>query len=179
MRHIFRSARVLQAFILAALLLASPAWADDVQTMPVVPDIPHAGEVENTATVIPAEPPDPGPAVILPDTLKWTPLPDSPESSQVWLHGDATAHGPTLLRVRLAAGGRVGVRAHPDERIFSVLAGTLSVGFGSIFDETRMHDIPAGAVFIAPADQPHYLWARDGDAEYQVGGGGLPDIRTP
>ena len=179
MRHIFRSARVLQAFILAALLLASPAWADDVQTMPVVPDNPHTGEVENTATVIPAEPPDPGPAVILPDTLKWTPLPDSPESSQVWLHGNETARGPTLLRVRLAAGGRVGVRAHPDERIFSVLAGTLSVGFGSIFDETRMHDIPAGAVFIAPADQPHYLWARDGDAEYQVSGGAIPDIRTP
>lgn len=60
-----------------------------------------------------------------------------------------------------------------------MLAGTLSVGFGSIFDETRMHDIPAGAVFIAPADQPHYLWARDGDAEYQIGGGGVPDIRTP
>ena len=180
MRHIFRSARVLQPLILAALLLAGPAQADDAQTLPITPDAPAAAEIDAAAaTVIPAEPPDPGPAVILPDTLKWTPLPDSPESSQVWLHGDETAHGPTLLRVRLAAGGRVGVRAHPDERIFSVLAGTLSVGFGSIFDETRMHDIPAGAVFIAPADQPHYLWARDGDAEYQIGGGGVPDIRTP
>lgn len=180
MRHIVCSARVLQPLILAALLLAGPAQADDAQTQPITPDAPAAAEIDAAAAIaIPAEPPAPGPAVILPDTLKWTPLPDSPESSQVWLHGDETAHGPTLLRVRLAAGGRVGVRAHPDERIFSVLAGTLSVGFGSIFDETRMHDIPAGAVFIAPADQPHYLWARDGDAEYQVGGGAIPDIRTP
>ena len=177
MRH---TARLPQLLALLAALLAGPVRANEAQTLPITPDAPAAAEIDAAAaTAIPAEPPAPGPAVILPDTLKWTPLPDSPESSQVWLHGDETAHGPTLLRVRLAAGGRVGVRAHPDERIFSVLAGTLSVGFGSIFDETRMHDIPAGAVFIAPADQPHYLWARDGDAEYQIGGGGVPDIRTP
>ena len=55
-----------------------------------------------------------------------------------------------------------------------MLAGTLSVGFGSIFDETRMHDIPAGAVFIAPADQPHYLWARDGDVVSKLHNAELP-----
>ncbi len=177
MRH---TARLPQLLALLTALLAGPAGAAEPQTLPFTPAALAGPEFDAVApTVIPAEPPDPGPAVILPDTLKWTPLPDSPESSQVWLHGNETARGPTLLRVRLAAGGRVGVQAHPDERIFSVLAGTLSVGFGSIFDETRMHDIPAGAVFIAPADQPHYLWARDGDAEYQIGGGGVPDIRTP
>ena len=89
MRH---TARLPQLLALLTALLAGPVRANEAQTQPVVPYAPAAAEIDAVAaTVIPAEPPDPGPAVILPDTLKWTPLPDSPESSQVWLHGNETA----------------------------------------------------------------------------------------
>ena len=33
--------------------------------------------------------------------------------------------------------------------------------------------IPTGAVYVAPADVPHYIWAKDGNAEYQEAGEGL------
>jgi hypothetical protein len=29
-----------------------------------------------------------------------------------------------------------------------------------------------GAVYVVPADTPHYVWARDGDVEYQESGFG-------
>ena len=179
MRQTFRSARLLPCVILAAALLAGPVRADDTQAMPVAPEAPDTSEVGDNPPDQPAELPAAGPEVILPDTLDWTPLADSPESREVWLHGSDKRAGPYLLRVRLAADGRVGVHTKPDERIFSVLSGTLSVGFGSIFDETRTHDIPAGAVFVAPADQAVYLWARDGEVEYQISGSGPADAPPP
>ena len=93
------TARLPQLLALLAALLASPVRANDVQTQPITPNAPAATEIDTaSAPLTPAEPPDPSPAVILPDTLKWTPLPDSPESRQVWLHGNETAHGPKLLR---------------------------------------------------------------------------------
>ena len=62
MRHIVCSARVLQPLILAALLLAGPAQADDAQPQPITPVAPAAAEIDAAAAIaIPAEPPAPGP----------------------------------------------------------------------------------------------------------------------
>ena len=61
---------------------------------------------------------------------------------------------------------------HPDERSSTVLSGTIYVGFGEIFDEARLVAIPAGAVYVAPANVPHYVWAKDGEAVYQEAGVG-------
>ena len=80
--------------------------------------------------------------------------------------------GPYALRVRLTAGARVPVHRHPDDRVVTVLAGTVHAGFGGIFDETRTVAMQTGTVFLVPADESHYLWARDGDAEYQENGVG-------
>ncbi len=53
-----------------------------------------------------------------------------------------------------------------------MLAGTLYVGFGETFDETKVVTIPTGAVYVAPANVPHYVWAKDGEAMYQEAGVG-------
>jgi hypothetical protein len=53
-----------------------------------------------------------------------------------------------------------------------VLAGTLYVGFGENFDESRVVAIPAGAVYVTPANISHYVWAKEGDAIYQEAGVG-------
>lgn len=57
---------------------------------------------------------------------------------------------PYLIRVRLAAGGRIPPHTHPDVRNTTVLSGTLYVGFGATFDESTRVAIPTGAVYSVP-----------------------------
>ena len=78
-----------------------------------------------------------------------------------------------MLRVKLAAGGRIPPHTHPDERNSTVLQGVLYVGFGRTFDESKLVAIPTGAVCVIPAEVPHYVWAKGGDVVYQEAGVGV------
>lgn len=118
------------------------------------------------------------PAPVLPDTMPWVSPPTIPGLRAAWLLGAAQEAGPYVLRVKLAAGARIPPHTHPDTRNSTVLAGTIYVGFGRTFDTTNVVAVPAGAVYVAPANVPHYVWARDGDAVYQEAGVG-PTGTTP
>lgn len=121
---------------------------------------------------------DAGPQPVLPQTLTWFSPPDNPALRASWVVGAEKQAGVYLLRVKLAAGGRIAPHRHPDERVSTVLAGTIYVGFGTVFDEKKVVAIPMGGVYVAPANAPHYVWARDGEAMYQESGigptGNLP-----
>ena len=78
----------------------------------------------------------------------------------------------------LAKNAKLPVHTHPDTRHTTVLSGTLYVGFGDVFDESRMAAVPAGGLYVAPAKVPHYLWAKDGDVSYQEVGVG-PTATVP
>ena len=73
---------------------------------------------------------------------------------------------------------RIAPHTHPDERNSTVLSGTLYVGFGAVFDASKVVAVPAGAVYAAPANVAHYVWAKDGDVTYQEVGIG-PTATTP
>ncbi len=113
-----------------------------------------------------------GPAPILPDALRWFSPPGNPSLRGAWMLGGDGQPGPYVLRVAIAAGGRIPPHTHPDTRHTTVLSGSVLVGFGETFDESAMVAVPAGAVYVAPAGVAHYLWARDGDAVYQESGNG-------
>lgn len=115
---------------------------------------------------------DSAPIPARPDDLVWFSTAALPELQAAWALGSEGARAPYVLRARLAQGGRLAVHTHPDDRITTVLSGSVLVGFGSIFDETRLQTMPAGTVYLVPAHQTHYLWARDGDVEYQESGVG-------
>jgi quercetin dioxygenase-like cupin family protein len=104
--------------------------------------------------------------------LRWFSPPGNPALQGAWVVGAEHAPGSYLLRVRLGGNGRILPHTHPDERMTTVLTGTLYVGFGNIFDESGMVAITAGGVYVAPANIPHYLWARDGEVIYQETGTG-------
>lgn len=116
------------------------------------------------------EPPRPRP--VLPGELKWADSPTARGFRAAWVLGGEKARGPYVLRVRAAKGSRLEPHRHPDERQTTVLSGAIRVGFGERFDEGRMVEIPAGAVLVVPAGTAHFVWARDGDAEYQETGVG-------
>ena len=68
--------------------------------------------------------------------------------------GERAKARPYILRVKLAAGGRIPPHTHPDDRISTVLSGTIYAGFGKAFDESKVVAIPEGAVCVIPADVP-------------------------
>ena len=110
------------------------------------------------------------PALIRPEDILWFSPPNNPALQGAWVLGAEQKPGPYILRVKLAAGGRIPPHTHPDERNSTVLSGTLYVGFGETFDESKILAIPAGGVYVAPANVAHYIWARDGEVVYQEAG---------
>ena len=112
------------------------------------------------------------PEVISPETLSWSGPPSIPELQAAWLIGSESEPAAYALRVRLRAAGRIPPHTHPDPRHTVVLSGVVYVGFGDRFDETAVVPVRAGEVYVTPAGVPHYVWARDGDVEYQENGRG-------
>ena len=120
----------------------------------------------------------PAPQPVLPDTLKWFSPPNNPMARGAWMIGGEKEVGSYIFRVMLAKGGKLPVHTHPDSRNTTVLSVTLYVGFGETFDESKVVAVPAGGIYVAPANVPHYLWAKDGDVTYQEGGVG-PTATVP
>jgi quercetin dioxygenase-like cupin family protein len=112
------------------------------------------------------------PTPVLPETLRWSGPPAIPALKAAWMLGAEDKPGPYILRVKLAAGGLIPPHTHPDERNTTVLSGTIYIGFDETFDPGKAVAVPAGAVYVAPANVAHYVWARDGDAQYQEAGFG-------
>jgi quercetin dioxygenase-like cupin family protein len=110
------------------------------------------------------------PTPILAEQLHWTGPPSVPGLRMAWVQGGEREPGPYTLRVKLASGSRVPPHTHPDQRVCTVLAGTVYVAFGENPDETKGAAMPTGAVYVLPANVPHYVWTRDGDASYQETG---------
>jgi quercetin dioxygenase-like cupin family protein len=112
------------------------------------------------------------PEPILPGALHWESPPNMSGVQGAWVLGAEQTPGHYILRVNLSSGAIIPPHTHPDERNTTVLTGTIHVGFGEKFDESKVVAVPAGAVYIAPANVPHYVWAREGDAIYQEAGTG-------
>lgn len=112
------------------------------------------------------------PEPILPDTFKWGGPPHIPELRGAWVLGTEKQEGTYALRVKLAKGGKIPAHTHPDTRYSTVMSGTLYVGFGDKEDESKFVAIQSGGLYVAPANVPHYLWAKDDDVVYQEGGVG-------
>lgn len=110
------------------------------------------------------------PARVTPDELRWRLAPTGAHVAV--LAGDPLRAGVYVLGMRFPAGFRNPAHFHPDERIVTILSGTLLVGYGAQFDESAMKALPPGSMFTEPAQQPHFVWARDGEVVIQVVGHG-------
>jgi len=109
---------------------------------------------------------------VVPADQQWQQSPTMPGAQSLFVLGAANAAGIYAQRVKLAKGALIPPHTHSDERFSVVLSGTIYVGFTETFDESAAVAIPAGALYVAPAGVPHFVWAKDGDAEYQESGVG-------
>lgn len=112
----------------------------------------------------------PRPQPLLPEQMTWAASRMISGLKSTWIVGSEQGSGPYLMRVELAAGTRIFPHRHPDTRATTVLRGTLYVGFGEAADDAQLVAIPDGAVYVAPAEMPHFLWAKDGAVLYQENG---------
>ena len=115
-------------------------------------------------------------ARLTPDELKWAPT--STGNQQAVIAGDPQKAGMYAYRTRFPANFRNKPHFHPDERIVTIISGTLYVGYGEQMDDSKMKALPAGSIFTEPAKQPHFVWAKDGEVIIQVIGHG-PSASTP
>jgi quercetin dioxygenase-like cupin family protein len=86
--------------------------------------------------------------------------------------GTPSGAGPYATRVRLPAGFRVMPHSHPDDRLYTVLSGTLIIGLGAEMDSTKLLRLPPGQVYLLQAGVVHYHWMVDGASTFQVSGVG-------
>lgn len=115
---------------------------------------------------------NPAPRPIHPEQAQWASPPALPGVHGAWLLGAENTGSLYQFRVRLEPGAKIPPHSHPDERNSTVLKGTLYVGFGERADADKMIAIPQGAIYVAPANVAHYLWAKDGEVIYQESGVG-------
>jgi quercetin dioxygenase-like cupin family protein len=94
------------------------------------------------------------------------------------LAGNPAAPGLYAYRARFPADFRNEPHSHPDDRIVTVIAGTLHMGYGDRFDEGAMRVLPAGSVWTEPAGQTHFVRAQEGGVVIQVVGIG-PSATLP
>ncbi len=110
---------------------------------------------------------------VLPAGAAWGANPSITAGSRIAVvAGRPTQPGLYALRVIFPADHRVLPHSHPEERIYTVLAGTFHIGLGSTFDEAKLQAYPAGSSYLLPAGTVHFQWTRSGEAVVQVNGMG-------
>lgn len=97
---------------------------------------------------------------------------DTQEIVRRFLVGDRTKAEMYAYRVRFPEGTRIDPHYHPENRIVTVIEGTLHMGYGEQFDEASMAPLEAGSLWTEPGGQPHYVWAKSGPVVIQIIGYG-------
>ena len=135
------------AAAVAAMALGSPVFAEDADSMTLVP---------SDAAV------------------KWQPgPPDLPKGTQIAvLTGDPSKPGPFVLRVKFPAGTVVAPHRHATAENLTVISGDLYHQMGERLDKLQgqvMH--PGGFVYL-PGGMPHAVWTAGNGSVVQVTGTG-------
>lgn len=86
------------------------------------------------------------------------------------LEGDPKQEGLFTMRLKLPAGTKIAPHWHPREERVTVLAGSLSVGFGEKPDRPGRR-FRAGAYYVNPPRVSHYVWTEE-EALVQITGSG-------
>lgn len=120
----------------------------------------------------PVRPHQPGQATfraILADNMEWKPFPAFPRGARLAvLVGDPAEPGPYMIRVKVPDGVKLMPHRHPEDRIYTVIAGVFYIGLGDQFDADKLKAYLPGAVIVLPGNTSHFHWAKSGEYITQV-----------
>lgn len=106
---------------------------------------------------------------LTPDEIQWGASQTSSRGlPTVVLAGDPKKAKLYTVRIKIPADFKAEPHWHAEDRMVTIISGTLYYGYGDTFDETQLKALPAGSFFTEPAKQPHFAWAKSGDVIVQV-----------
>lgn len=110
---------------------------------------------------------------VAPASITWGDAPPSlpPGAKMAVLAGDPSKAGPFVIRAQVPAGYKVPPHWHPTDENLTVLSGTIAIGMGDAWDESKMQTTPTGGLVVLPANMRHAFLARTA-ATFQVHGMG-------
>jgi quercetin dioxygenase-like cupin family protein len=112
------------------------------------------------------------PTVVMPSTVKWTPVTGMTGLESAVLYGDPNKAGSAyVVRYRVADGFKFPPHSHPMLEEVTVLSGTFEVGLGDTFDASKLTALPAGSYVAIPPGLNHYAQAK-GDVILELHGVG-------
>ena len=109
---------------------------------------------------------------ILPDDLEWQDNPEIEGVENASGVGNLQEEGLYAAFGRMSEGAVFPAHTHTDDRLTTVISGTMYYGIGEEFDEDNMTAYPAGSVIFTPAGTPHVMWVQEGQAVIQESGDG-------
>jgi hypothetical protein len=95
--------------------------------------------------------------------LQWTDgLSSLPKGAKaVVIEGDPTKEGPFTLRIQVPANYKIGPHWHPAIEHVTVLQGSLYMGAGEKYDESKATKLTEGGFAIMPVEYVHYAFTKE------------------
>ena len=119
-----------------------------------------------------ARPHQPGQDVfraVLSEDIEWKPFAAFPPSVRLAvIVGQPSEGGPYTIRVRVPHGVKLMPHRHPEDRVYTVMAGVFYIGLGDQFDADRLQAYPPGSVIVLPGNTSHFHWAKSSEYVAQV-----------
>ncbi len=108
--------------------------------------------------------------MLTPNQMRWEPLPAPAGAEIANLIGSRAQPGFYLQRVRYPANFINQPHSHPENRTYTVISGTIYIGFGDIYDASKLKKMPAGSFWTEPANMNHFLTTKGTPVEFQITG---------
>ncbi len=103
------------------------------------------------------------------EDIQWTTFAAYPPQVRLAvLVGDPSKPGPYVIRVKVPGGVKMLPHKHPEDRIYTVMAGVFYIGLGETFDDSKLTAYAPGSIVVLPGGQPHFHWAKSGEYISQV-----------
>ena len=96
--------------------------------------------------------------MVTPDQLQWTDVAAFPGAKIAVIEGPLTEAVPFTFRIKFPANTKVAPHWHPAIERFTVLSGTINLGIGDTFDQTKTKALPAGSISIMEPKMNHFAW---------------------
>jgi quercetin dioxygenase-like cupin family protein len=95
------------------------------------------------------------------DELKWEDVSAMPGAKLTVLEGALDKQAPLTFRIKFPANFRIQAHWHPTTEHVTVLSGTLNLGTGDKFEQSKTKALPAGGFAIMPAKMHHFAWTSE------------------
>jgi hypothetical protein len=99
--------------------------------------------------------------MLSPAELTWTDLPALPGVKIAVIEGPLNQAVPIMFRLKFPANYKVMPHWHPGIEHITVISGTLHMGMGEKFDQSKTQALTAGSVAIMQPKTPHFVWTTE------------------